>query len=119
MTEINLKPDKKALVDAACDAAISARGVAAVCDASAKLGGISPLGTRRVRLALSVVAEYGVRLPEMAAEIRERVVTAVEAQAGCTVTAVDITVADLYIPGEPMTVRGMGTDLMSGARLDF
>ena len=111
--------NKKALVELASDAAIAADGVVAVCDAVATVGRRGPLGDARVRLKLSVIVQYGVRLPDVAAEVRGRVVAALENQTGCLMTAVDVTVADLYVPGEPGVSVGRGVDAATGARIDF
>jgi uncharacterized alkaline shock family protein YloU len=112
-------PDRKMLAEMVSDAAIAARGVAAVCDAGATLGRRGPLGEQRVRLRVGVVAAYGVRLPEMAAEVRALVAIAVENRTGGLVTAVDVTVADLYVPGEPSLALGPSADPAAGARIDF
>ena len=111
--------DKQRLAEIAGDAAIEAPGVVAVCDAAAALGRVGPTHRPRVRLRLSVIAEYGVRLPAMAAMLRERVAAAVEEQTDWLVSAVDITVADLHIPGEPLAGRGPAAEGAAGARLDF
>ncbi len=110
---------KRLMAEAASDAAIAAHGVVAVCDCAAKLGNRGPLGEQRVRIRLSLVAEYGVSLPAIAADVRTRVAAAVEDVSGCLVTAVDVTVADLYLPGEPSLAIGLGADPASGARIDF
>ena len=73
----------------------------------------------RLRLSVSVIAEYGAELPELAAEVRERVARAIENVSDCAVLSVDVTVADLFVPGEPLAARGLGADLAAGARLDF
>jgi hypothetical protein len=112
-------PAKKLLAEMASDAAIAARGVVAICDSAAALGNRGPLGEQRVRLRISLVAEYGERLPEMAADVRGRVAAALEAETGCLVTAVDVTVADLYVPGEPSLASGPGGEIAAGARIDF
>ena len=112
-------PDRKMLAEMVSDAAIAARGVVAVCDADAIIGRRGPLGEQRVRLRVSVVAAYGVHLPEMAAEVRALAAAAVERQTGGLVTAVDVTVADLYVPGEPSLALGPGADPVTGARIDF
>jgi uncharacterized alkaline shock family protein YloU len=111
--------NKKLLVEQASDAAIAADGVVAVVDAAAAVGRRGPLGEARVRLKLSVVVQYGVRIPEAAAEVRGRVAAALENQTGCQVTAVDVIVADLYVPGEPGVSVGLGVDAATGARIDF
>jgi len=112
-------PDPKLLVEKASDAAIAARGVVTICDVAVSVGRRGPLGDTRVHVKLSLVAQYGSRLPEVAAEVRELVASAVESGTGCTVTAVDVTVSDLFVPGEPGAQVGMGVDPATGARIDF
>lgn len=111
--------DRQLLADVAGDAAIEAPGVVAVCDVVAAPGRAGPELRPRARLRLSVIAEYGVRLPAMAAVLRERVAAAVEERTGWQVSAVDVTVADLHIPGEPLAGRAPAAEGAAGARLDF
>ena len=50
---------------------------------------------------LTVVVEFGESIPEVARQIRENVIRRIEATTGLRVTTVDITVSDLYAPGDP------------------
>ncbi len=74
----------------------------------------------QVPLELTLIVEYGRCLHELAQRVRERTVTAVEGMTGYRVSAVDITVADLHVPGEPLPTREPGSSPPPpGARLDF
>ncbi len=54
-----------------------------------------------VLLAITVTVEYGKIVPEMCADIQERVKSAVTTMTGFPVERVDITVEDLVIKKEP------------------
>jgi uncharacterized alkaline shock family protein YloU len=76
----------------------------------------------RVTLKLSVVVEYGRPLPCIVDQIRQRAASAVEGMTGYHVFAVDITVSNLHVRGEPLASRepgasGPGSD--GGGRIDF
>jgi uncharacterized alkaline shock family protein YloU len=77
----------------------------------------------QVNLAVSVIIEYGRPLPCMVDDIRQRAARAVEGMTGYRVGNVDITVADLHVPGEPIASREPGADdsaaAPGGARVDF
>ena len=80
----------------------------------------SKLKTGQTGLKISLIAEYGRILPDLVEEVRERAARAVEGMTGYHVAAVDITVADLHVPGEPLPTREPGSDGEgSGARVDF
>ncbi len=51
-------------------------------------------------VTMSVVIDYGESIPEVAQAIRDNVVRRIEATTGLHVTAVDISVTDLYFPGD-------------------
>lgn len=74
----------------------------------------------QVRLKLSFIAEYGRVLPDLVEEVRERAARAVEGMTGYRVGAVDVTVADLHVPGEPLPTREPGLEGEDdGRRIDF
>jgi uncharacterized alkaline shock family protein YloU len=124
--EPNRVVDRKLIAKIARNEAGEVPGVVGVPEASLTAGRPPAAGAdrqapdgARLRLVVSVVAEYGAELPELAAEVRERVARGVENMCDCEVLAVDVTVADLFVPGEPMTARGLSADFAAGARLDF
>jgi uncharacterized alkaline shock family protein YloU len=47
-----------------------------------------------------VVVEYGESIPETAKTLRENITRRVEGMTGLTVTEVNVTVNDLYFPGD-------------------
>ena len=58
------------------------------------------VGERQAAADLDLVVEYGLSIPELAAEIRENVINAVERICGLEVTEVNIGVDDIHLPGE-------------------
>ncbi|MGD9484794.1 Asp23/Gls24 family envelope stress response protein [Streptomyces sp. TRM70308] len=58
------------------------------------------VGERQTALDLDIVVEYGVRIPEVAHEVRESVITAVERMTGLEVVEVNIAVGDVHLPDE-------------------
>jgi len=53
-----------------------------------------------VSFQVTLVAEYGVPLPDVAADVRAAITDAVTELVGRTVTRVDVTIADIVLPGE-------------------
>ena len=51
-------------------------------------------------VSMSVVIDYGESIPEVAQAIRDNVVRRIEGTTGLHVSAVDISVTDLYFPGD-------------------
>jgi uncharacterized alkaline shock family protein YloU len=51
-------------------------------------------------VSLSVIIDYGESVPEVAQAIRDNIVRRIEATTGLHVSAVDISVTDLYFPGD-------------------
>ncbi len=47
---------------------------------------------------VSVIADYGVAIADLAQGIRANIISAVERMTGMTVTAVDVSVLDVYLP---------------------
>jgi uncharacterized alkaline shock family protein YloU len=52
------------------------------------------------RVSMSVIIDYGESVPDVAQAIRDNVVRRIEATTGLHVSAVDISVTDLYFPGD-------------------
>jgi uncharacterized alkaline shock family protein YloU len=52
------------------------------------------------RVAISVIIDYGESIPDVAQAIRDNVVRRIEGTTGLHVSAVDISVTDLYFPGD-------------------
>jgi uncharacterized alkaline shock family protein YloU len=52
------------------------------------------------KVALTVIVDYGESIPDVATKIRDNVIRRLEAITGLTVTAVDVSVTDLYFPGD-------------------
>lgn len=67
----------------------------------ARTQGVSvEVGQREAAVDLTVVVEYGESIPQVAEAIRNQVIKRVEGITGLSVTEVNITVNDLYFPGE-------------------
>lgn len=118
--------DENLIAEIARQAATEVAGVVGVTEAglmdrlSGHVGGSrAEIRGGRVHLALTVIIEYGRILPDLAEEIRGRVAGAVESMTGYRVSAVDVTVAELHVPGEPLPGREPGTGTSAGGRIDF
>ena len=55
------------------------------------------VGERQVAVDLDVLVDYGVSIPELAREVRQNVITAIEEMAGLEVVEVNISVVDIYL----------------------
>ncbi|MER5951884.1 Asp23/Gls24 family envelope stress response protein [Streptomyces sp. NPDC001904] len=66
------------------------------------------VGEKQTAIDLEVVVEYGVSITEVAADVRENVIAAVERMAGLEVVEVNISVNDLYLPEEDTPETGEG-----------
>ncbi|GAA4675263.1 Asp23/Gls24 family envelope stress response protein [Streptomyces chumphonensis] len=58
------------------------------------------VGERQTALDLDIVVEYGVPIPDVARDVRENVVAAVERMTGLEVVEVNIAVGDVHLPDE-------------------
>ncbi|MFF1674673.1 Asp23/Gls24 family envelope stress response protein [Streptomyces sp. NPDC058256] len=58
------------------------------------------VGEKQTAIDLQVVVEYGVSIGEVAAEVRENVIAAVERMTGLEVVEVNIAVNDVHLPDE-------------------
>ena len=80
------------------------------------------VGSGPMHVSISIVAEYGRALPDLAETVRERAARAIESTTGYQVSAVDVTIADLHAPGDPLPPRtpaSPGLPSADGGRLDF
>ncbi|MFI8228754.1 Asp23/Gls24 family envelope stress response protein [Streptomyces sp. NPDC085900] len=68
--------------------------------ASAGRGVKVEVGEKQTAIDLQVVVEYGVSITDLAAEVRENVIAAVERMTGLEVVEVNIAVNDVYLPDE-------------------
>ena len=67
----------------------------------ARTQGVSvEVGQREAAVDLTVVIEYGESIPQVAEAVRNQVIKRVEGITGLSVTEVNITVNDLYFPGD-------------------
>ncbi|GHC57107.1 Asp23/Gls24 family envelope stress response protein [Streptomyces flavofungini] len=76
--------------------------------ASAGRGVKVEVGEKQTAVDLEVVVEYGVRITEVAADVRENVIVALERMTGLEVVEVNIAVNDVHLPEEdtPETSEG-------------
>ena len=58
------------------------------------------VGSRQAAVDLSLVLEYGVSIPEVTEAVRDNVIKRIEGITGLEITEVDISVNDLYFPGD-------------------
>ncbi|GHE32158.1 Asp23/Gls24 family envelope stress response protein [Streptomyces hydrogenans] len=67
------------------------------------------VGERQAAVDVELVVEYGVPVPDVAREVRENVIAAVERMTGLEVVEVNIAVSDVKLPGddrdEPVDTR--------------
>ncbi|WP_055548239.1 Asp23/Gls24 family envelope stress response protein [Streptomyces kanamyceticus] len=66
------------------------------------------VGEKQTAVDLEVVVEYGVSITEVAADVRENVIAAVERMTGLEVAEVNISVNDVHLPGEDTTETSEG-----------
>lgn len=71
--------------------------------ASVTQGVAVEVGERQAAVDLDLVIEYGVAIPDLAAAVRRNVITAVERMCGLEVAEVNISIDDIYLPGEEET----------------
>ncbi|MDW4910317.1 Asp23/Gls24 family envelope stress response protein [Streptomyces sp. ADMS] len=66
------------------------------------------VGEKQTAIDLQVVVEYGVSISDVAADVRDNVITAVERMTGLEVVEVNIAVNDVHLPDEdvPETTEG-------------
>lgn len=66
------------------------------------------VGEKQTAIDLEVVVEYGVSITEVAADVRENVIAAVERMTGLEVVEVNISVNDVRLPEEDTTATDEG-----------
>lgn len=64
------------------------------------------VGQKQTAIDLQVVVEYGVSITDLAAEVRENVIAAVERMTGLEVVEVNIAVNDVHLPDEDTQETG-------------
>lgn len=67
---------------------------------SASQGVTVEVGERQAAVDLDIVVEYGVAIVDVAAAIRRNVISSLERMTGLEVTEVNISVDDIYLPGD-------------------
>ncbi|WP_328954535.1 Asp23/Gls24 family envelope stress response protein [Kitasatospora purpeofusca] len=63
------------------------------------------VGEKQTAIDIALVVEYGVVIPELARQVRENIVDAVERMTGLEVVEVNIAVNDVHLPDEPDVVE--------------
>lgn len=58
------------------------------------------VGEKEAAADVSLIAEYGVAIADLASGVRRNVITSVERMTGLTVTEVNVEVTDVFIPGQ-------------------
>lgn len=58
------------------------------------------VGERQAAVDVSLIAEYGVAIHELADAVRQNIIAAVEGMTGLEMTEVNVEVTDVYLPGE-------------------
>ncbi|MDN3026021.1 Asp23/Gls24 family envelope stress response protein [Streptomyces sp. S.PB5] len=61
------------------------------------------VGERQAAVDLDLVVEYGVPIPEVAREVRENVISAVERITGLDVVEVNVAIDDVHLPGDDVS----------------
>ena len=64
------------------------------------------VGEKQTAIDLQVVVEYGISITDVAAEVRENVIAAVERMTGLEVVEVNIAVNDVHLPDEDTPESG-------------
>ncbi|MET9617293.1 Asp23/Gls24 family envelope stress response protein [Kitasatospora indigofera] len=59
------------------------------------------VGEKQTAIDIALVVEYGVVIPELATQVRENIISAVERMTGLEVVEVNIAVNDVHLPDEP------------------
>ncbi|MET8544047.1 Asp23/Gls24 family envelope stress response protein [Kitasatospora sp. NPDC004799] len=59
------------------------------------------VGEKQTAIDIALVVEYGVVIPELARQVRENIINAVERMTGLEVVEVNIAVNDVHLPDEP------------------
>ena len=60
------------------------------------------VGEREAAVDLTLVIEFGESIPQVSSRVRENIIRRIEGICGLTVTEVNVTVNDLYFPGDEL-----------------
>ncbi len=74
------------------------------------------VGEKQTAIDIALVVEYGVVIPELARQVRENIIDAVERMTGLEVVEVNIAVNDVHLPDEPDVVEEEEEAPSSGQR---
>ncbi|UNO43720.1 Asp23/Gls24 family envelope stress response protein [Streptomyces sp. MST-110588] len=83
---------------------------------AAGLGVKVEVGERQTAVDLDIVVEYGVPITEVAGDIRESVISAVERMTGLEVVEVNVAVVDVRLPGDETEADDEGDGSQSRVR---
>ncbi|MFJ3215900.1 Asp23/Gls24 family envelope stress response protein [Kitasatospora sp. NPDC086801] len=74
------------------------------------------VGEKQTAIDIALVVEYGVVIPELARQVRENIIDAVERMTGLEVVEVNIAVNDVHLPDEPDVEEEEEETIVSGQR---
>ncbi|MER7843408.1 Asp23/Gls24 family envelope stress response protein [Kitasatospora sp. NPDC096077] len=74
------------------------------------------VGEKQTAIDIALVVEYGVVIPELARQVRENIIDAVERMTGLEVVEVNIAVNDVHLPDEPEAEEDEEPVAVSGQR---
>ncbi|WP_406204873.1 Asp23/Gls24 family envelope stress response protein [Kitasatospora sp. NBC_01560] len=74
------------------------------------------VGEKQTAIDIALVVEYGVVIPELARQVRENIIDAVERMTGLEVVEVNIAVNDVHLPDEPDVEEEEEETVSSGQR---
>ncbi|MFD0276755.1 Asp23/Gls24 family envelope stress response protein [Kitasatospora sp. NPDC127111] len=74
------------------------------------------VGEKQTAIDIALVVEYGVVIPELARQVRENIIDAVERMTGLEVVEVNIAVNDVHLPDEPDVEEEEEERVSSGQR---
>ncbi|GAA1402520.1 hypothetical protein GCM10009639_46030 [Kitasatospora putterlickiae] len=74
------------------------------------------VGEKQTAIDIALVVEYGVVIPELARQVRENIIDAVERMTGLEVVEVNIAVNDVHLPDEPDVEEEEEEEPSSGQR---
>ncbi|MFB6891968.1 Asp23/Gls24 family envelope stress response protein [Kitasatospora sp. NPDC056327] len=74
------------------------------------------VGEKQTAIDIALVVEYGVVIPELARQVRENIIDAVERMTGLEVVEVNIAVNDVHLPDEPDVEEEEAEEPSSGQR---
>jgi uncharacterized alkaline shock family protein YloU len=68
------------------------------------------VGQREAAVDLTIMVDYGESIPQVAQRVRENVIKRIEGITGLSVTEVNVSVGDLYFPGDDVEVEQVVTE---------